>query len=61
MDSVTFLSLSLEEKRAFCLEKIAAHSPGTSRHDELMVKVYQGLLELLDDGPLESDSALGSD
>ena len=58
MDSITFMSLSLPERRAFCVEKIRAHSPCRTAHDELMLKVYRGLLELIDEVSLQADSSL---
>ena len=58
MDSVTFMSLSLPERKAFCQDKIEAHSPGQTAHDVLMIKVYRGLLELIDEVLLQAESNL---
>ena len=49
MDDNVFISMSLEQRRAYCLKKISEHSPPETPHDEFMIKVYEGLLDLHDD------------
>lgn len=49
MDENVFISMSIEQRREYCLKKISEHSPPETPHDEFMVKVYKGLLDLHDD------------
>ena len=55
MDDNVFISMSIEQRREYCRKKISEHSPPESPHDEFMIKVYKGLLDLHDD----STSLLG--
>jgi hypothetical protein len=55
MDENVFISMSIEQRREYCRMKISEHSPPESPHDEFMIKVYKGLLDLHDD-PDESDN-----
>ena len=61
MDDNAFTSMSIEQRREYCRKKISEHSPPETPHDEFMVKVYKGLLDLHDDtGDIlrESESGL---
>jgi hypothetical protein len=49
MDENAFISMSIEQRREYCVKKIAEHSPTQTPHDEFMVKVYKGLLDLHDE------------
>jgi len=49
MDENVFISMSIEQRREYCLQKISEHSPPETPHDEFMIKVYKGLLDLHDD------------
>lgn len=49
MDENGFISMSIKQRREYCLRKISEHSPPESPHDEFMIKVYKGLLDLHED------------
>jgi hypothetical protein len=49
MDDNVFISMSFEQRRAYCRKKISEHTPPTTPHDEFMIKVYAGLLDLHDE------------
>ncbi len=46
MEDTNFVSLSLEQRRIYCRQKIKNHSPPITKHDEFVIMVYKGLLDL---------------
>jgi hypothetical protein len=55
MDENVFISMSIEQRREYCLMKISEHSPPRTPHDQFMIKVYKGLLDLHDDADPAKD------
>ena len=49
MDENVFIRMSIEQRRDYCRRKISEHTPPETPHDEFMIKVYKGLLDLHDD------------
>ncbi len=49
MDENVFIHMSIDQRLDYCRKKISEHTPPETPHDEFMIKVYQGLLDLHDD------------
>ena len=53
MEENIFVRMSIDQRRDYCRRKISEHSPPETPHDEFMIKVYAGLLDLQDDPSLD--------
>jgi hypothetical protein len=52
--------MSIEQRRQYCQKKISEHTPPETPHDEFMIKVYKGLLDLHDDADENPVGILGT-
>lgn len=57
MDENVFILMSIDQRRNYCRKKISEHTPPETPHDEFMIKVYKGLLDLHDDSPATFNEA----